>query len=96
MLDKNSKKQPDIPLKEFLFLFNKAPDLPTRCPSSYFALGTRKYNIFHCQLRNLASNLNQHKFLSHLSDSSMCPCGDDVEDNFHYFSFAKELCRLLN
>jgi hypothetical protein len=30
MLDKNSKKQPDIPLKEFLFLFNKAPDLPTR------------------------------------------------------------------
>ena len=51
----------------------------------YFALGTRKYNIFHCQLRNLASNLNQHKFLSHLSDGSGCPCGDDVEDNFHYF-----------
>ena len=48
--------------------------------SPYFALGTRKYNIFHCQLRNLASNLNQH-----LSDSSRCPCGDDVEDNFHYF-----------
>ena len=51
----------------------------------YFTLGTRKYNIFHCQLRNLASNLNQHKFLSHLSDGSVCPCGDDVEDNFHYF-----------
>ena len=31
MLDiKNSKKQPDIPLKEFLFWFSKAPDLPTR------------------------------------------------------------------
>ena len=51
----------------------------------YFTLGTRKYNIFHCQLRNLASNLNQHKFLSHLSDGSGCPYGDDVEDNFHYF-----------
>jgi hypothetical protein len=48
----------------------------------YFALGTRKYNIFLCQLRNLASNLNQYKFLS---DGSECPCGDDVEDNFHYF-----------
>jgi hypothetical protein len=51
----------------------------------YVAIGTRKYNIFHCQLRNLASNLNQYKFLSHLSDCSECPCGDDVEDNFHYF-----------
>ena len=54
-------------------------------PPPYFALGTRKYNIFHCQLRNVASNLNQHKFLSHLSDGSGCPCGDHVEDNFHYF-----------
>jgi hypothetical protein len=54
-------------------------------PPPYFALGARKYNIFHCQLRNLASNLNQHKFLSYLSDSSGSPCGDDVEDNFHYF-----------
>ena len=54
-------------------------------PPPYCALGTRKYNIFHCQLRNLASNLNQHKFLSPLSDGSGCSCGDDVEDNFHYF-----------
>ena len=52
---------------------------------SYFALGTRKYNIFQYQLRNLTSNLNQHKFLSHFSDSSRCTCGDDIEDNFHYF-----------
>ena len=44
------------------------------------ALVTKKYNIFHC-----SSNLYQNKFLSHLSDSSRCPCGDDVEDNFHYF-----------
>ena len=29
--------------------------------------------------------MNQHKFLSHLSDGSGCPCGDGVEDNFHYF-----------
>ena len=29
--------------------------------------------------------MNQHKFLSHLSDGSGRPCGDDVEDNCHYF-----------
>ena len=66
-------------------MFKKQIRSTISVPPPYFALGTRKYNIFHCQLRNLASNLNQHKFLSHLSDSSMCPCGDDVEDNFHYF-----------
>jgi hypothetical protein len=54
-------------------------------------LGTRKYNILHCQLRNLAiSNLNQHKFLSHLSDGSWCPCGEDVEDNFHRMEVQKQ------
>jgi hypothetical protein len=67
------------------FLFYRTKNKNQHVGPPYFALGTRKYNIFHCQLRNLAiSNLNQHKFL-YLSDGSGCPCGDDVEDNFHYF-----------
>ena len=44
-------------------------------------------SLWHCQLGNLASNLSQQKFLSHFSDSSRCPCGDDVEDNFHFHYF---------
>ena len=66
-------------------MFKKQISSNISVPPLYFALGKRKYNIFHCQLKNLASNLNQHKFLSHLSDSLRCPCEDDVEDNFHYF-----------
>ena len=66
-------------------MFKKQISSIISVPPPYFALGTRKYNMFHCQLRNLASNLNQHKFLSLLSDSLRWPCGDDVEDSFHYF-----------
>jgi hypothetical protein len=65
-----------------ILVFKKQISSNISAPPPYFTLGTRKYNIFHCQLRNLARNLNQHKFLSHLSDSSRCPCEDDVEDNF--------------
>ena len=65
-------------------MFKKQISYNISVPPPYFALGTRKYNMFHCQLRNLASNLNQHRFLSLLSDSLRCPCGDDV-DSFHYF-----------
>ena len=54
-------------------------------PPSYYSMGSRCSNIWHCQLRNEASNLNHHLFQSHLSDSSQCACGDDIEDNFHYF-----------
>ena len=56
----------------------------TPCPA-YFYEGIRKYNIIHCQLRNEVSDLNHHLVLSHLSDSSRCACGDDIEDNFHFF-----------
>jgi hypothetical protein len=43
-------------------MFKKQIRFNISVPPPYFALGTRKYYIFHCQLRNLASNLNQHKY----------------------------------
>lgn len=54
------------------------------CPA-FFSAGIRKYNVIHCQLRNESSDLNHHLVISHLSDSSRCACGDQIEDNFHYF-----------
>ena len=54
------------------------------CPV-FFSTGSRKVNIIHCQLRNEASDLKDHLFCDHLSDSSICACGDPVEDNFHFF-----------
>ena len=75
-------------------MFKKQIRFNISVPLPYFALGTRKYNIFLCQLRNLASNLNQHKFLSHVSVSSRCHCEDDVEDNFQYlYVFPLFICR---
>jgi len=71
--------------KQTTLMLKKQISFNVSVPPPYFVLATRKYNIFYCQLRNLASNLNQHKFLSHLPDSSRCPCVDDVEDNFLYF-----------
>ena len=77
-------------------MFKKQIRFNISVPPPYFALGTRKYNIFHCQLRNLANNLNQHKFLSHLSDGSGCLCGDYVEDNFHYIYFCPPfICQII-
>ena len=52
---------------------------------SFYSIGSRSLNIWHCQLRNEASSLNHHLFQSHLSDSSQCACGDAIENNFHYF-----------
>ena len=54
---------------------------------SFYSIGSRILNIWHCQLRNEASSLNHHLFQSHLSDSSQCVCGDAIENNFHYFYF---------
>ena len=54
-------------------------------PPSFYSTGSRCSNIWHCQLRNEASNLNHHLFQAHLSDSPQCACGDEIEDNFHYF-----------
>jgi hypothetical protein len=52
---------------------------------SFYPIGSRSLNIWHCQLRNEASSFNHHLFQSHLSDSSQCACGDAIENNFHYF-----------
>ena len=52
---------------------------------SFYSIGSRSLNIWHCQLRNEASSLNHHLFQSHLSDSSQCACGDTIENNVHYF-----------
>lgn len=52
---------------------------------AFFSTGQRRLNKIHCQLRNKASDLKHHLVLSHLSDGSSCACGDQVEDNFHYF-----------
>ena len=52
---------------------------------SFYSIGSRSLNIWHCQLRNEASSLNPHLFQYHLSESSQCACGDAIENNFHYF-----------
>ena len=54
-------------------------------PPSHYSSGQRKHNIILCQLRNEVSDLNHHLFQSHLSESSRCACGNDTEDNYHYF-----------
>ncbi len=53
-------------------------------PPLHFSVGPRKLNIIYCQLRDEVSNLNHHLFNSHLSESSSCACGGDIEDNYHY------------
>jgi hypothetical protein len=52
---------------------------------SFYSIGSRSLNMWHCQLRNEASSLNHHLFQSHLSDSSQCACGDAIENNFPLF-----------
>lgn len=68
-----------------LSLFKKKLNEDIVKPPSYFCIGHRRTNIIYCQLRNEVSNLNHHLFMSHLSDSPQCACGDTVEDSFHYF-----------
>ena len=68
-------------LSSFKIKLNKDVD---KSPS-FYSIGSRSLNIWHCQLRNEASSLNHHLFQSHLSDSSQCACGDAIENNFHYF-----------
>ena len=43
------------------------------------------FNIIYCCLRNEVSNLNHHLYQSHLSESSECDCGCNIEDNAHFF-----------
>ncbi len=78
-LDEDIRNIPSISL------FKKKLNDEITQPPSYFSSGPRKMNIIICQLLNNVSNLNDHLFRAHLSDSSQCPCGDAVEDSFHYF-----------
>jgi exoribonuclease II len=68
--------------------------------TSFYSIGSRTLNIWHCQLRNEASSLNHHLFQSHLYDSSQCACGDAIENNFLYFYvcplFIRHRIQLLN
>ena len=54
-------------------------------PPGHYSAGPRKLNIIYCQLRNEVSNLNDHLYRSHLSESPRCACGGDIENNSHYF-----------
>ncbi len=69
-------------------VFKKRLDLASPRAPEYFNIGNRKENIFLCQLRCEASNLNHHLQLHHLTDNPNCPhCGDILEDNFHFIIF---------
>lgn len=85
VLDQWNQLDVDIQNLQSGAMFKKQISQEICVPPPSFEYGQRKLNILHCQLRNLASNLKHHLFLSHLSDSAQCGCGDDTEDNFHYF-----------
>ncbi len=55
--------------------------------NSLFYEGCRTNNIKHAQLRMKCSKLNQHLFLLHVSDTTKCLCGYEVEDNAHFFLY---------
>ena len=82
-----------------LALFKKKLNENIVKPPGHFSLGPRKLNVILCQLRNETSNLNHHLFRSHLSESSQCACGYDIEDSYHYFYicplFAQERATLF-
>ena len=46
--------------------------------------GSRLNNIKHAQLRMNCSKLNTHLFLLHVSDTTQCSCGYEMEDTEHY------------
>ena len=61
-----------------------AKELSESSPNVLFYEGSRELNVKHAQLRMHCSKLNSHLFQLHVSDTSQCPCGQDVEDNAHY------------
>ena len=54
-----------------------------KCNSSFYE-GRRSNNIKHAQLRMNCSKLNAHLFLLHVSDTTGCTCGYDMEDTEHF------------
>ncbi len=53
-------------------------------PSFYLA-GDRREQVYHTRIRNQCSNLNADLFRNHISDTSQCDCGHNVEDAEHFF-----------
>ena len=50
----------------------------------YFYIGKRKEQINHCKLRLGMSNLQDHLFNRHISDTKACSCGANRETAQHY------------
>ena len=57
----------------------------------YYYSGNRKLQILHTRLRTGCSSLNHDLFLKHITDSTLCRCGE-TETTEHYFMS----CRLYH
>ena len=77
--------QPDLrnmhEYKHFKTHLNK--DRPSRY--MFYSLGSRKAGIHHAHIRMKCSALNHDLYSNHITDSSECICGHNVEDATHYF-----------
>ena len=51
----------------------------------WYYVGDRKSQIALSQMRLNFSNLNEHLYNKNCVDSSICPCGHDIESVHHYF-----------
>ena len=69
--------------------FKKAVSIKPAPPPKHFFFGERKFSIIHTRLRNNCSNLNNDRFLNHISLSNSCICGDTPETAHHYFLVCK-------
>ena len=56
----------------------------------YFLTGERFASVHHARIRNSCSNLNADLFNNHLKDSSLCVCGDGIENAEHFFFNCKK------
>jgi hypothetical protein len=57
-----------------------------RKDNKLFHFGERRRNIWHCQIRNSAGNLNLDLYNQSLSATPMClNCTDVIEDAYHNF-----------
>ena len=62
------------------------PDLKPPNPPKWFNVGQRKLNIFHSQIRNNCSPLNNDLFTNHIPQDPHCYfCPNKIENDNHYF-----------